>query len=133
MLTDKSLDCLKTCHPDIVRLFVMVEKDFPLTVLGGYYNGQGHEGYLQEGGWPFWYGCAERLKHPSTAVLVAPRYHWSGTELRYYFILHGVVTVHANQQNLEFEWSGLKLGKRDNTDKMMTKLCLYKLINPIST
>ena len=103
--SQKSLDKLNTCHPDLQRLFDEVVKDFDCTVLDGHRDKQRQNQMVADGKSKVIYPNGKHNKEPSEAVDVAPfPVDWNDRERFYYF--GGFVKGVASRLGIPIRWGG---------------------------
>lgn len=104
-LTKISKERLRTCHPDLQKLILEVEKVADLYVLCGHRNKQdqmaAYEGGRSKLKWP-------QSKHnaiPSEAIDIAPKpLDWDATES--FQILGEIVKKKADELDIAIRWGG---------------------------
>jgi peptidoglycan L-alanyl-D-glutamate endopeptidase CwlK len=120
----KSSDQLKTCHPDLQRLFEEVLKICDCSILEGYRTPEDQFIKFNLG--------RSKVKHgkhnfkPSLAVDVAPYpIDWENIEAFYYF--GGLVKGLAHSLNIKICWGGDWDGDNDLKDQTFNDLVHFEI------
>jgi len=101
----RSSNKLKTCHPDLQRLFNEVVKHFDCTIICGHRSEEEQSDAYYSGRSRLRYPESKHNKQPSLALDVAPYpINWNDKERFYYFA--GVVKGIATQMNIPIRWGG---------------------------
>jgi peptidoglycan L-alanyl-D-glutamate endopeptidase CwlK len=112
-----SQEKLKTCHPDLIRLFERIILYFDCTVICGYRNKEDQEKAFLSGHSKVKFPYSEHNKTPSMAVDVIPfPVDWNDTKQMYYFA--GYVKATANEMGIKLrvgaDWNGNMQIKDEN-------------------
>jgi peptidoglycan L-alanyl-D-glutamate endopeptidase CwlK len=103
--SQRSYERLKTCHPDLIRLFETVVRGFDCTVLEGHRGEQAQNDAYDKGYSKLRYPDSKHNKTPSLAVDVAPYpVDWNDRERFYFFA--GYVKGVAEELDITIRWGG---------------------------
>ena len=103
--SEKSRIVLKSCHPDLQRLFNEVIKHFDCTPLQGHRGKSQQDEYYRTGRSKVEYPMSKHNNFPSLAVDVAPYpIDWHDKERFYFFA--GYVKGIASQMGIDLRWGG---------------------------
>lgn len=132
--SQRSFDRLRTCHPDLQRLFEDVIKDFDCIILEGHRDKERQDALLKVGksqlAWP-------ESKHnatPSLAVDVGPfeesikNVPWNHKEKFYYF--GGFVLGVAFKLGIKIRWGGDWDRDHDLRDQKFMDLVHFEIWEP---
>ena len=104
-LSARSVKNLKTCHPDLARLFTEVVKNFDCSVLCGYRGPEEQNEAFQTGRSKKIFPKSLHNKLPSIAVDVVPYpINWENLERFYFFggFVKGISTI----LGIKIKWGG---------------------------
>lgn len=105
----RSLRRLRTCHPDLQRLFIEVVKHFDCTVLEGHRNKRNQNEAHRTGRSKLKWPKGKHNKMPSLAVDVAP-YPVNWKDLDRFYLFAGFVKGVASQMGIKLrlgaDWDG---------------------------
>ena len=101
----KSLERLKTCHPDLQRLFTEVIKHYDCTVTCGHRGKDEQDEAVRTGASKLAWPNSKHNQLPSIAIDVVPfPIDWNDTSRFYHFA--GFVLATAKQLGIEIRWGG---------------------------
>lgn len=101
----RSLERLKTCHPELQKLFLEIVESFDCTILEGHRNKEKQDKAFADGKSTKKFPCSQHNRLPSRAVDVAPYpIEWDNLERFYYFA--GFVRGTAYKQGITIRWGG---------------------------
>lgn len=101
---------LKSCHPDLQRVFYKVIQDIDIIIICGHRSEEDQERAYREGNSMAHFGESPHNKKPSMAVDVSlyhpdkPHIRWAETH-EFYF-LAGYVIALAKSMGIDIEWGG---------------------------
>ncbi len=123
--SDRSLTQLRTCHPDLVRLFAEVINHWDATVLEGHRTEEQQRENVRKGVSKTM--NSRHLDDPSHAVDVAPYpVDWQDTER--FRAFGGFVLGVASQMGIPLRWGGDWNGNRSFRDQTFHDLPHFELV-----
>ena len=123
----KSQVKLKTCHPDLQRLFNEVIKQRDCTVIQGWRSNEEQEEYYRTGKSKLRAGQSKHNKNPSLAIDVAP-YPIDWNNYRRFYHFGGYVKGIADSLNIPIRWGGDWDGDNNFKDQKFHDLPHFELI-----
>lgn len=103
--SQRSLDRLATCHPDLQRVFASVIEHFDCSILEGHRNQARQDQLFEEGKTQVRWPHSRHNSQPSMAVDVVPYpVDWEDRERMTYFA--GVVKGVAAMMGIRIRWGG---------------------------
>ena len=103
--SDRSMERLATCHPDLCSLFLEVVKIFDCTILCGHRTEKEQNRAFAEGNSKLEFPMSKHNSLPSLAVDVAPYpIDWNNRDRFYYFA--GYVKGIAKEMHIVLKWGG---------------------------
>jgi len=126
-LDDRSLLELRSCDPQLERLFIEVNRRYPCKVLEGFRDEQTQHKYFHSGlskvDWP----NGKHNKYPSWAADVLPTpIDWKDTKRFYHF--GGYVQGVAFRMDIGIRWGGDWDMDKDLNDQSFMDLCHFELL-----
>lgn len=116
-LSEKSLEKLNQCHPDLVRLFMEIAKYYPLSIIEGHRGQAEQNEAFRTGKSKLKFPESKHNKVPSLAVDAVPMpINWNNKEEFYHFA--GFVLATAINLGIKIRWGGdwdVDLDLRDQT------------------
>lgn len=104
-LSERDLQRLSTCHPDLQRLIKEVGKSEPMMVIFGYRGQEEQDLAYAKKNSPFKFPQSKHNKQPSLAVDIAPLpLNWSDTES--FIRLARMVKLKAKILGIDIIWGG---------------------------
>lgn len=126
--SQSSIDKLETCHPDLVKLFNEVVKEFDCIILEGHRGKEDQDKAFREGKSKLPWPKGKHNKLPSEAVDVAPYpVDWKDRERFIYFA--GFVMGRAAELGIKIRWGGDWDGDKDLKDNSFSDLVHFETIN----
>ena len=103
--SEKSLAILNTAHPDLIRLFMEVIKEYDCSIICGYRGKAEQEKAFNEGNSKAHYGASPHNFIPSLAVDAVP---WPSlwADTKKLKELGGIVQIKAIDLGIEIMWGG---------------------------
>ncbi len=133
-----SRERLETCHPDIIRLFNEVVKEYDCSILEGYRGEEKQNEMFATGKSKLKFPLGKHNSKPSKAVDVAPYpINWGdeGTSsqrqkavARFYHFA-GYVLAKADSLGIKVRWGGDWDGDKDFSDQKFDDLVHFELID----
>jgi len=125
--SERSTRRLNSCHPDLVRLFNEVIKNYDCTILEGHRSDERQEELYHEGKSKLRAGQSKHNKNPSLAVDVAPYpIRWNEPERFYHFA--GFVLATAIELDINIRFGGDWDGDNDFNDQTFFDLPHFELV-----
>lgn len=125
--SEKSLERLKTCHPDLQILFKSVVEKYDCSILEGHRGQQRQDDLLAEGRTKVEFPNSKHNSLPSMAVDVAPYpVDWNTKERFYHFA--GYVLAVARTMGIKIRWGGDWDGDLTFKDQTFHDLPHFELI-----
>lgn len=118
---------LKTCHPDLQRLFNKVIQQYDCTVIQGWRSNEEQEEYYRTGKSKLRAGQSKHNKNPSLAIDVAP-YPIDWNNYRRFYHFGGYVKGIADSLNIPIRWGGDWDGDNNFKDQTFHDLPHFELI-----
>lgn len=125
--SQRSMDRLYTCHPQIIELMEEGIKHFDFTVLEGHRGEEAQNQAYDEGKSQVRFPLSKHNRNPSCAIDIAP-YPIVWTELRPFYYLGGFIRGLAIQMNIPIRWGGDWNGNFKVGDQGFIDLPHYELI-----
>lgn len=124
--SQKSLDKLNTCHPDLQKLFKEVIKHWDCTVLEGYRDQATQDEYYRTGKSKLKYPNGKHNKTPSLAVDVVP-YPIDWNDKERFRAFGGFVLGVAATLNIPLRWGGDWNGNKNFKDESFIDMPHFEL------
>lgn len=103
--SQRSLQRLKTCHPDLQKLFEEVIKTYDCTIQEGHRSNERQEQLFDEDKTKLRAGQSKHNKTPSIAVDVAP-YPTDWQDHKAFIFFAGYVFATADKLGISIRWGG---------------------------
>ena len=125
--SQKSINRLNTCHPELRRLFENVVETFDCSIVYGFRGNDEQDKLFDEGKSKLKGGQSKHNRFPSLAVDVAPYpIDWDDTKRFYYFA--GYVKRTAEDMKIKIRWGGDWDGDNNLNDQSFMDLVHFELI-----
>lgn len=125
--SERSLDRLETCHPDLQAIFNVVILDYDVTILEGHRGKAAQNEAHRTGKSQLKFPQSKHNKSPALAVDVAPfPIDWED-HARFYF-LAGYVHAVADRLGVKIRWGGDWDGDGDLHDSSFLDLPHFELV-----
>jgi peptidoglycan L-alanyl-D-glutamate endopeptidase CwlK len=125
--SQRSLERLRTCDPDLIRLFNRVVERFDCTVLEGHRGQEAQDEAFRTGRSQLKWPDGDHNRVPSTAVDVAP-YPVDWHDIRRFDHFAGFVRGVASEMGLSIRWGGDWDGDTQVRDQRFNDLVHYEVV-----
>lgn len=126
--SERSLDRLESCHPDLIKLFREVIRYYDCTIIEGHRSSDRQDELFRQGQSKLVGGESKHNHLPSLAVdVIAYPIDWKDTTRAYNF--GGYVKGVADLMGIKIRWGGDWDGDNDFKDQTFNDLVHFELIN----
>lgn len=125
--SQSSYQRLKSCHPDLQKLFMRVVENYDCTIIEGYRNEEDQNAAFKAGKSKLQYPHGKHNQNPSLAVDVAP-YPIDWSDLPRFYHFGGYVLAKAEELGITIRWGGDWDQDLSFSDQLFDDLVHFELV-----